>query len=181
MDTTQDVLSAILTRSPEEVEAWLDGQSIGEDVDGSQFNWEVFAFTAAARAGDERSTAWARIALRIYAALAARAAPRIAHAYRFSAMNLRARMISELGVRDGDRVLDLQPLIDWFQRLATVSLDEATSLATTSELRAISPTHLVTLRDLKNALNVLALLAISGEVPGHPELTGWLQLRPRLP
>lgn len=60
------LLQAVLSWPLQQVTAWLDGLAIGEPVEGEYFNWELLAFTAAARAHEERSLPWARIALTVY-------------------------------------------------------------------------------------------------------------------
>jgi hypothetical protein len=180
MNTRHDLLTTVLQRPPQEVDAWLDRCVIGEAVGGEDFNWEVFAFTAAAQAGDERSVLWARIALRVYEALLNHAPPRSAHSTRISAMNLRARMIASVGPQEGDAVLDPKVIVEWFRGIARMSPEDAAKVAS-ADLRMIPIETLRELRDIKNALNVLSLLEGIGLEQKHPELRDWLQLKPMLP
>jgi hypothetical protein len=181
METKSDLFEAILKWSPPEVEAWLDEHSIGEPVRGESFNWDVFAFTAAARAREERSLSWARIALRVYENLVDCSTDRSARSFLFSAMNLRAWMIRELGVREGDAVLDPEAIVAWFLQSASLPIEEALELVSPLDLRAIPQEKLLALRDIKNALNVIALLSGTGVAEKHPELANWLRIRRDLP
>ncbi|WP_338863973.1 hypothetical protein [Myxococcus stipitatus] len=181
MESTRDLLDDVLTWPSREVEAWLDKVVVGEPIKGEGFNWEVFAFTLAARAGDETSLPWARVALRVYEGLAARAPARVAHSLRLSEMNLRARMMGLLGPKAGDAILDPDILVAWFVGLAGVSLGDATRLVSSPDLYTQPPDLLLKLRDIKNALNVLAHVSDSDVIQKHSELTDWLKLRSRLP
>ncbi|AKQ63457.1 hypothetical protein A176_000369 [Myxococcus hansupus] len=185
MATTRDLLDATLEWSLADVKKWLDGLIIGEAVEGDAFNWDVFAFTIAARARREQSPDWAYIALRVYEALARNPPSGAdAHTYKLSEMNLRAGLISELGEREGDPVLDSEPIVAWIQRLTTISLEEASRwLALVEEdFRAVPVEKLRVLRRIKHGLNTLAhALPQTKAEQKHPELTPWLQLRTRLP
>ena len=181
METTRDLLDAVLELPVKEVDAWLDGLTIGEPVGGERFNWEVFAFTAAARAGEERSLPWAHVALRVYEGLVNRSPVRIAHSFWLSGMNLRARLIAELGAQAGDAVLDPEIIAAWFQRVATLSVEEAVRLLSSTDLSTVPHDKLLALRDIKNALNTLSQIAETDVVRKHPELCGWLELRSQLP
>lgn len=175
------VLQTVLKWPLQQVRAWLDGLSIGEPVGGESFNWDGFAFTVASRARQERSLAWAHIALLVYGVLAERPPAGDAHSIKLSAMNLRAWMIRELGTREGDAVLDSETIFAWFQSLATIPIEEAARLASSEDWSAIPVETLRKLRCIKHALNVLFLISETGVVQKHPELAGWLQLRSRLP
>ncbi|HSP78533.1 MAG TPA: hypothetical protein VLQ93_08400, partial [Myxococcaceae bacterium] len=147
------------------------------------FNWELFSTTIAARAIDERSLSWAHIALMAFGVLAERA-PDAYEAYSFMlrAMNLRAAMILELGSREGDTVLDPEIIVAWFKNLVTMPIEEVARMSS-EDLRTIPIETIRKLRNLKYALNVVDLVCESetGVVRKHPELEGWLQLRPRIP
>ena len=181
MEAAQDLLDTVLKWSANDVEVWLDGLTIGEPVGGECFNWEVFAFTAAARAGEERSLPWARVALRVYDGLVNRSPSRIAHSYRLSEMNLRARLIGDLGAQEGDPVLDPKIVGTWFQRMATISVEEAVRLLSLKDLSTLPHDKLLKLRDIKNALNILSQIDETPLVQAQPELHGWLKLRSQLP
>ncbi|MCP3059260.1 hypothetical protein LXT21_10790 [Myxococcus sp. K38C18041901] len=181
MSHPRDLFDAVLAKPTQEVAAWLEGVTIGEPVDQEAFNWEVFAFTMATRAGEERSLPWARIALRTYEALAHRARARAAHSFWLSAMNLRARLIEDLGSRQGDTILDPEIVREWFQRVATLSPQDAQTLLASPDLQALPREKLLLLRDIKNALNILSRIAEPDLTRRHPELQDWLMLRARLP
>ena len=97
-----------------------------------------------------------------------------------SAMNLRASMICEFGSREGDDVLDPEIIVAWFQRVATMSIEEA-ARASSEDLHTLPIETLRKLRDIKNALNVVSLISGTGVMRKHRELESWFQLRPRLP
>ena len=185
MNPTRDRFDDVLEWPLAEVKPWLDGLIIGGPVEGESFNWDVFAFTIAARARREQSPDWAHVALRIYDALTKQ--PPLGaseHSFMLSAMNLRAGLISELGEREGDPVLDSEPIVEWIQRLTTMSLEEASRwLALVEEdFRAVPVEKLRVLRRIKHGLTTLAhALPQTKAEQKHPELTPWLQLRTRLP
>lgn len=180
MDTKTPLLQTVLSWPSQKIIAWLDGLAIGEPVEGEYFNWELLAFTAAARAHEERSIPWARIALLVYGVLAERTSHRERHSFLLSAMNLRALMIREFGAREGGDVLDPEIIVAWFQGIATLSIEEA-ARASSQDLHLLPMEVLRELRDIKNALNVVSLIAGADAVRRHPELERWLQLRPALP
>jgi hypothetical protein len=180
MSTDITLLQPVLGWPLRQVTTWLDGLAVGEPVEDEYFNWELLAFTAAARAHEERSLPWARLALMVYEALAERASDRERHSFMLSAMNLRASMIREFGSREGDDVLDSEIITAWFQRIATLSIEEA-ARASSEDLSTLPLELLRKLRDIKNALNVVALVAETGALQKHPELESWLQLRLGLP
>ena len=180
MGAKTTLLRTIVSWPLQQVAAWLDGLAIGEPVEGEYFNWELLASTAAARAHEERSLSWAQIALMVYGVLAERASTRESHSLMLSAMNLRASMICEFGSREGDDVLDPEIIVRWFQRIATMSIEEAAS-ASSEDLGTLPTETLRKLRDIKNALNVVALISDTGVVRTYPALENWLQLRPGLP
>jgi hypothetical protein len=181
MEMKNNLLLTVLKWPPERVGTWLDGLTIGELVEGELFNWEVFAFTAASRASEERSLPWANIALRVYEGLVEREPDRAAESRTHSAMNLRACMIREFGAREGDPILDPEMIVAWFRRTATLSFEEVVQLVTSLDLRTTPIDTLRKLRSIKNALNVLRLISRSGVLRKHPELIGWLRIRRRLP
>lgn len=181
MGTKSSLLRTVLRWPLEQVSSWLDGLVIGEPVGGEFFNWELFASTAAARAREERSLPWARIALMVYGVLVERASADEKHSLMLSAMNLRGWLIVEIGAREGDSILDPETIVAWFRRLATVPIEEAARLASSEDWRTIPIEMLLKLRYIKSALNVVSLISGAGGVRKHPELESWLQLRPRLP
>lgn len=181
MNTKPSFLQTTLTWTLPQVRAWLDGLVIGEPVQGEHFNWDGFAFTAAARAREERSLGWAHIALLIYGALAVRPPGGSTHSIMSSAMSLRAWMIEELGAREGDAVLDPEIIHDWFLELADIPLEEAARIANLPDWNVVPTKMLLKLRYIKSALNTLSTIADSGVTQRHPELHVWLLLRERLP
>jgi hypothetical protein len=181
MGMSSDILEAVLSRSTPELESWLEGVSIGGPVEGAPFNWQLLAFSMASRATNERDPRQARIALLVYETLARQEGEPASFSLMYSAMNLRAWMIHELGPRKGHAVLDPEAIANWFQRIATFPIGEARRLLEERELSAIPVDELRRLRKIKSSLGALALIADSGITQVHPELEEWLQLRERLP
>ena len=181
MSTHSDTLDAVLARPTSELEAWLDTASIGADVEGKPFNWQLFAFSVATQATDEKSTRKALVAVRTYERLADLETGSAAFSLMYSAMNLRAWMIRELGAQKAHALLDPEPIASWFSQTATLPIEEARHLASVDDLRTIPVEKLRRLRQIKNVLNTLALIADSGILNDHPELGDWLQLKAQLP
>ncbi|QDE71358.1 hypothetical protein BHS09_32690 [Myxococcus xanthus] len=181
MKTTPSLVETVLRWPLPRLRAWLDGLVIGEPVDGEHFNWDVFAFTIAAQAREERSLGWAHIALLVYGALAQRHSDETEFSIRLSEMNLRSGMIADFGEREGDFVLDSAPIVAWVQRLTTMPLEEAARWMALEDLRAVPIEKLRAMRRLKHALKILAHALPKTQVEQkHPELVPWLQFRTRL-
>ncbi len=150
-------------------------------MDGEHFNWDVFAFTIAARARDENSLGWAHIGLLVYDALAQRHSGETEYSIRLSEMNLRSGMIAEFGEREGDFVLDSEPIVAWAQGLMTFSMEEASQWMAKEDIRTVPIEKLRAMRKLKHALKILAHALPKTQVEQkHPELIPWLQFRTRL-
>ncbi|WNZ61302.1 hypothetical protein QEG98_36335 [Myxococcus sp. MxC21-1] len=181
MKTNPSLVATALSWPLPRLRAWLDGLVIGEPVDGEHFNWDVFAFTIAARAREERSLGWAHIGLLVYGALAQRHSDEEEYSLRLSEMNLRSGMIAEFGEREGDFVLDAEPIVAWVQRLTTFSLEEAAQWMAQEDIRTVPIEKLRAMRRLKHALKILAhALPKTNVEQKHPELVPWLQFRSRL-
>ncbi|WP_240358451.1 hypothetical protein [Myxococcus vastator] len=182
MGTPLSLVETTLRLPLPQLRAWLDGLVVGEPVAGENFNWVVFAFTIAARAREESSLEWAQIGVFVYESLARRHADEEEFSLRLSEMNLRAGMIAELGEREGDLVLDSEPLVAWVRRLTTLSLEEAARWVAMEDVRTIPTEKLRAMRRLKHALKILAhALPKTNVEQKHPELVPWLQFRTRLP
>jgi hypothetical protein len=181
MSNNSNTLKSLTERSTQDIETWLDSVSIGGEVEEEPFNWQLFAFSIASQATDERSPRKARIAIRVYEGLAAREMDPDPFSLMYSAMNLRAWMIRELGVREGHEVLDPQPIVDWVKRVTTLPIEVARQFLSTGDIKTIPTEQLRRLREIKNALAPLTLVPESSILPKHPELTEWLQIRPALP
>lgn len=181
MGMSSDRVETLLSWSAPELESWLEGVSIGGLVEGAPFNWQLFAFSMASRATNERDPRQAHIALRVYEALAHQEVEPVAFSLLYSAMNLRAWMIHELGPCKGHAVLDPEAITSWFQRIATLPIGEVRRLLDENGPLALPINELRRLRKIKNALGPLALIVDSGITREHPELEAWLQLRAQLP
>ncbi|MCP3103034.1 hypothetical protein LZ198_29560 [Myxococcus sp. K15C18031901] len=180
MGASIDASRVLVTWPAKDVALWLEGREVGALVDGEPFNWDGFAFTAAARARKERDLPWANIALHVYEALASHDSADPANTFWFSAMNLRAWMIRELGAQRGDPVLDPEVLVQWVRKCARISFDEASRLAS-MDLRGVPIETVRELRNIKNSLSVLSNITETPRVRDDSALQEWLKLRDRLP
>jgi hypothetical protein len=176
------LLKSMVDAPLHELEAWFGGLRPAEPVGGEPFNWELFACVIASRAQHERSVECARMAVSVYEGLAT-ALEGEWNTYLYSAMNLRAWMIRELGAREGDTVLDPERVVAWFQRTATLSFEEAVRWCAVwaADPESVPLDMLRTLRAIKSTLRVLDFVSEAGALGHHPELTAWLRLGPQLP
>lgn len=182
MEANSSLLQTVLKWPLSQVRAWLDGLAIGEPVEGKHFNWDGLALTLASRARQERNLGMAHIALLIYGVLAQRNTDEEEYSIRLSEMSLRAWMISELGEREGDPVLDSEPIVAWAQGLMTFSMEDASQWMAQEDIRTVPIEKLRAMRKLKHALKILAHALPKTQVEQkHPELIPWLQFRTRLP
>lgn len=178
----KDMQATVLDWPPQDVEAWLDTVAVGGLVDGARFNWEVFAFTTARYATETRSLSWARVSLRVYGALTGCSPEEPTDSLLYSAMNLRAWMIRELGPRAGDPVLDPEAIVDYARQAICESFEEAAGFNPSRDLRVENIDKIRRLRKIKNALKPLEFIAETTDVlEKHPDLSRWLQLRSNLP
>ncbi|MCP3104937.1 hypothetical protein LZ198_39335 [Myxococcus sp. K15C18031901] len=173
------MIQAVLRWPLPQLQSWMERLVIGEPVGGNSFNWHGLAFSIAARAQRERSLEWARIAIRVYEALAHQSDD--PYSFMLSAMNLRTWLIQELGAREGDELLDPEIIYAWFRSLATIPIDEAKRVISTPDWRTIPTDVLLQLRYTKTALSMLSTLSQSGVALNHPELEDWFPLREQLP
>ncbi|ABF87596.1 conserved hypothetical protein [Myxococcus xanthus DK 1622] len=181
MEANSSLVQTVLKWPLPKIREWLDGLSIGEPVDGTHFNWHGFAYALALRARQERSLGWAHIALLVYGVLAQRHSDEEEYSFSLSEMSLRAWMIAELGEREGDFVLDSEPIVEWVQRLTIMPLEEAAHWIALGDLHAVPIEKLRAMRRLKHGLNTLAHALHNTQVEQkHPELVPWLQFRTRL-
>jgi hypothetical protein len=178
----RDVSEVVLKWPPQDAEAWLYTMTIGEPVEGTDFNWHGFAFTAAHMAREIPSLPWARVSLRVYEELAAKSPEDSRVSFLHSAMNLRACMIIEFGAETGDPVLDPEAIVAHVRQAMTVSFEEAADFTPSRDLRIENIDKIRLLRKIKNALGPLELIVeITDILEKHPDLGQWLQLRSNLP
>jgi hypothetical protein len=94
-------------------------------------------------------------------------------------MMLRASLIRHIGAKQGDAILDPAAIVNWFFDNLPLSREEAEQQACNWQNLPIE--QIKTLRQIKNRLSVLDLLAEQHLLDAYPELTGWLTLHDRLP
>lgn len=179
-----ELLNDLLGQSPADVLAWLAQAQLTPTAVPANFNWLGFSDLAAANARHEHTQdaalAWANIAVAGYQTLMDRAPSTSRHlASLISIMNLRAFLIAQFGATPGDPLLDLQQLIDLFQRTSPLTYVEASHRAASDQKYA--PENLGTLRIVKNMLGPFAWLASQGLLQHDPLMTSWVRLRDDLP
>jgi hypothetical protein len=170
------VLEDVLAWPPARVLRWLERNN----PQSTGLNWPVLAFSAAARAGEEPSLDWARVAWRVYGALIARSSPRQAFSYSISMMNVCANMIATFGVDAMDELRNPDTIARWTLGLVPMAIEAAAALSP-AEWAKTPPAELLRLRDMKNALNVLSRVADDAVLARFPGLKPWLDLREALP
>jgi hypothetical protein len=94
-------------------------------------------------------------------------------------MMLRAAMISRIGAVQGNTVLDLNIIAQWFFERLPFSKEEAINLA---EDWINKPIDIIrTLRHIKRRLSVIFHLSQAGYFQDCHELQEWLQIMDKLP
>ncbi len=179
-------LNQILTQDVDSVLNWLKNLASGKSTAPRGFNWHGLAEAAAfnAREGSPQEATklnlkWAEVSVTAYEGLAAKTNPSMADSLMFSSMMLRANMISKLGAVPGHPVLDVDVIINWFEKNLTMSQDEVSKKAQNWQQCQIE--EIRELRKIKNYLQVISVLAKSDKVVLNPEIYSWLALREQLP
>jgi hypothetical protein len=132
--------------------------------------------------------AWGEVALSTYEYLLSRAASGGRHGYLNSMQNLRAFLITHLGAISDDPVLDPNIVLLSFFDALSITPEVAKKKAAKSKRqlanRETGPQlvrDLRQLRQIKNALGPIALLAERGTIQPSPILAEWLAVRESLP
>ena len=150
------------------------------------FNWVGLAEGAATIANNERyeggptSIDWARIAVIIYESLI-QSDPWLApvrHSMSISMMNLRVGMIRHFGAVPGDKVLDVDSIVQWFYSELKLSYDEAAKL--TESGPNFSDADWLPLRELRYRIEIIKRLHDSGALNLSDDLKRWIALWPKL-
>ena len=183
---SNNLLNELLEQDAFYVQAWLKDIWSGQLKAPEGFNWLGLAqaATSIAHSGiSDDATApdisWAEVATSIYDKLATGASPDGQKAYMLSSMMLRAAMIAKLGSISGHSVLDLDLIINWFFDNLAMSRQEV-EIKVDSWIK-LPIDDIRELRKIKNQLNVISVLAESGQLTSNQELTEWLSLRQKLP
>jgi hypothetical protein len=142
-------------------------------------NWLAAALSA---------IAWGEVALSAYDYLLHRAATSDRHSYLNSTQNLRAFLITHIGILSDDPVLDPDAIIFGFFDALPMTPEVAKKKAAKCKHQLASGdigTQLVRdlrqLRQIKNALGPIALLVDGGTLQPSPILAEWLAVRELLP
>lgn len=167
------MLQELQHQDPATVQTWLMDIWQGRRQAPADFNWLGLAQSAAVEARASLSLPWTQVTLSIYESTQTPAYDQN------SAMMLRAYLIRHIGARRGDAILDPAVIVRWFFDNLPLSREEAEQRARNWQDLPIA--QIKTLRQIKNRLSVLHLLAEQHLLDAYPELASWLELRDRLP
>jgi hypothetical protein len=166
------------------------------------FNWQGLACVAADKARGNSSSLgrespnleWAKVAISVYDFLA-KTHPEIKNTFIRDAMMLRAYVISKLGNIPDDPVLDSSYIFNWFFNELRFSLKEALTIASswtdliTHKRQELTQNNQYTalleeireLRQIKNKLAVIQVLAQNNPSYLDEEINTWLSIQEKLP
>ena len=137
---------------------------------------------AALQARTKLNIDWANVAVRSYEYLAQIGTSSERNSALSSAMNLRAFLISKLGLSRGHPVLDPEIIIKWFNAESKYSLSQLREMLGKGAPWKSLPEHdVLELRRIKNRINVLRVLADNSKLAAHTDLESWLRLWNQLP
>ena len=159
-----------------EASMWLEKVWSGRRPVPAEFNWYLLAQGAAGLARTKLDLGWANLAVKVYDYIAAKGNASLADSVINSCMMLKAYMISELGVVQGDPILDVEPIVEWF--LKSPDIAEAPEGIRPDSLNVDETRRL---RRIKNRLAVIQVLADKDVLPPNVTLSAWLALRKQLP
>jgi len=177
-----DMWTALVARGPAAVKRWLADVEPGQQPSSQRIDWLGLAELAASKARAQLDLEWADIALAIYEPLARKMDRQSRkESLMYSAMNLRAFLITRLGATEGQPILDPQAIVNWFFDNLATSFDQASTDA--AHWRTLDIQRVRELRWIKNRLAPIKLLMDSGTCPRDscPELNRWLRIRSQLP
>lgn len=179
-------LNQILQEDAESVLAWLKSLESGHSSPPEGFNWLGLAEAAScdAREGDRNhpnkaNIKWAEVATKVYDRLAESANADTKDSFMNSSMMLRAAMIVKFGAVPSHPVLDLDLILRWFNDSLKMSYSEAAIKAANWKKCQIE--EIRELRQIKNRLRVISVLADSDKLLLNPEIKSWLSLLDKLP
>lgn len=176
MDNTTDPLQQLLSRTPDDIEAWLRQPDAP-----TGFNWLGLAEVAgyeAMRCDLTTALAWARVSIAVRYRLADMMGESSVHSGQITdAMRLRTHLINRYGAINGDPVLDCDEIFHWFLDRHADQFDHAAADA--GHWHDLPIERIRELRWIKGELNLLrrldhCTLATSDEVQRW--LTVWDQL-----
>lgn len=182
-------LNHLLQQSPENVISWLKNIRSGKEAEPQEFNWlglaEAATFNAHQNADNQQiipALEWAEVALIVDDLLSQKMAENQGKnndALTISSMMLRAVMISKFGVNLSHPVLNINLIKEWF-REANKNLS-AQEISKITNWRDLEIGKIRELRQLKNRLKVIDILAKSDQLTGETDLKDWLSLGRKLP
>ena len=179
----------------EEPEIWLGYLRLREQCEPApDLNMQTVFHFAAPRAKEQRSLAWAEVAIRA-AELEARSCTGIERDNALNwAMGLRSWFIARMGPQSSNIVLDKEIIISWIMDGLNISLSSVEKRASVfwenfakakesgdpSDLSRNNE-DLHELRSLKRRLDIVKILSDSGHLEDNSTLTEWLKIREYLP
>jgi hypothetical protein len=182
---SQPTLHAVLQFPPAEVLGWLSEVWPSQQGPHWAFNWlalaEVAADLASTGCGNSEGEwhEWALVAVAVYERLAAEAVPGQRDSPECSSMMLRAHLITLVGSKPGDRVLDRDAIVQCFVNRLPLSTEEARLRS--ENWTTLPVDQILELRRIKNRLNVIRVLVETSRFQPDDVLRPWLQLHPRFP
>jgi len=188
----ESILDSLKTEGPEAWLAYLHRFEEGEPITGPSM-LVIFNY-AAWLAKKQASLDWAEVAVRAAELEAAHRTDIEREGVLLHAMRLRSWFISTMGSRPGHLVLDKGIILHWVMdglnlpiqtvkenaRLLGENLTRAKNSPNPEDLRQMGK-EMSQLRWIKHRLNIVKVLADSGELPGDSVLDEWMQLRESLP
>lgn len=123
--------------------------------------------------------AWARVTLSLYQYLLQQA-DRAQWVFLYDRMmEFKAYCIIHFGEKDGDQLLDIHQILDWFVQSLPFSLQEARRYL--AAFPHVGWTEMRQLKDIHNRLWMLHALSVAGRFSPEGEVKEWLALRDKLP
>lgn len=177
-------VTELFTLEPAEVQSWLDSVLSCRERLPKDFNWRLLAENSAHLARWSDDVEWARVGIRVYDWLHS-----LDPHHNDSSMTLRAYFIERLGGVSNDPLLDPNVILRWFYENLPMSFVEAeqgipkcTETIAKGNIQGPDDLQLCReLRQIKNKLNIIALLVESEAVCPDNELQKWLEIRTKIP
>lgn len=176
-------VNSVLMWAPEEIVAWVrKASSDNQTVIG--FNWLGLAHGASTKtfADEIPNLQWAQVAMMAYEHLA-REMPQSASTFVLSAMMLRAKLISELGVHSENPILNVEVVFEWLlgQLCEHQEYLDHFHGGVAIDLPSMRPNEIQALRSIKNSLKVAQVIQSSNQVKLPHEIEQWLGIWESLP
>jgi hypothetical protein len=192
MSDQQSTFNSLKNEGPQAWLAYLRPFEEGEST--SVLSMLLIYPHAAGLAKDQGSLEWAEVAVRAAELDARNHSGTEREDALLRAMRLRAWFISKLGSRPNDLILDKAIILRWAMDGVDISVHTAKEKALSIGERIVAlktssnpedKQHVLEdlrlLRRMKHRLNVVRVLADSGELPGDSPLSKWLEIHQLLP